>query len=173
MMYFPEKAIAAAFLTLSSKCWVLSYSKAWYSTANYLENAAVIRDKKNIALTRHARFYPELARKENPQLQEVYPDFTNRFIIHENIKMPCLAYRRFACGEIRFHHEIPLKRWFDEHRQMSGEWVQVRLREARWSEKIIKLKALLNDHADIAMWNMMKTSILYFIMLIFLAAQMK
>ena len=111
MIYFLEKAIAAAFLTLSSKWWVLSNSKAWYSTANYPENAAVIRDKKNIALTRHARFYPELARKENSQLQEVYPDFTNRFIIRENIKMPCFAYRRFACGEIRFHHEIQISEW--------------------------------------------------------------
>ena len=44
--YFPEKASAAAFLTLFSKWWVLSNSKARYSTANYLGNAAVIGDNK-------------------------------------------------------------------------------------------------------------------------------
>ena len=44
--YFSEKASAAAFLTLFSKWWVLSKSKARYSTANYQGNAAVIEDKK-------------------------------------------------------------------------------------------------------------------------------
>ena len=44
--YFLEKASAAAFLTLFSKWWVLSNSKARYSTANYLGNAAVIGDNK-------------------------------------------------------------------------------------------------------------------------------
>ena len=44
--YFPEKASAAAFLRLFSKWWVLSNSKARYSTANYLGNAAVIGDNK-------------------------------------------------------------------------------------------------------------------------------
>ena len=42
--YFPEKA--GKFLTLLSKWWVLSNSKARYSTANYLGNAAVTGDKK-------------------------------------------------------------------------------------------------------------------------------
>ena len=46
MSYIPEKESAAAFLTLLSKWWVFSSSKARYSTANYLGNAAVIGDKK-------------------------------------------------------------------------------------------------------------------------------
>ena len=45
--YFLEKASAVAFLTLFSKWWVLSNSKARYSTANYLGNAAVIGDNKH------------------------------------------------------------------------------------------------------------------------------
>ena len=45
-MHFPEKASATAFLTLFSKFWVLSDSKARYSTANYLGNAAVTGDNK-------------------------------------------------------------------------------------------------------------------------------
>ena len=44
--YFPEKTSAAAFLTLFSKWLVLSNSKAVYSTADYLGNAAVIGDNK-------------------------------------------------------------------------------------------------------------------------------
>ena len=50
--YFPEKASVAAFLTLFSKWWILSNSKAsWvlcnsYSALNYLGNAAVIGDNK-------------------------------------------------------------------------------------------------------------------------------
>ena len=44
--HLPEKASAAAFLMLFNKLWVLSNSKARYSTANYLGNAAVIGDNK-------------------------------------------------------------------------------------------------------------------------------
>ena len=44
--YFPEKASAAAFLTLFSKWLVLSNSKARYSTASYLGNATVTGDNK-------------------------------------------------------------------------------------------------------------------------------
>ena len=44
--YFPEKASAPVNLTLCSKWWVLSNSKARYSTANYLGNAAVNGDNK-------------------------------------------------------------------------------------------------------------------------------
>ena len=46
-LYFPEKSSAAAFLTLFSKWWVLCNSKARYSTAIYLGNAAVIGDNKS------------------------------------------------------------------------------------------------------------------------------
>ena len=45
-LHFPKKTSAVAFLTLLSKWWVLSNSKARYSTANYLGNAAVIGDNK-------------------------------------------------------------------------------------------------------------------------------
>ena len=44
--HLPEKASAAAFLMLFNKLWVLSNSKARYSTANYLGNAAVIGANK-------------------------------------------------------------------------------------------------------------------------------
>ena len=37
-------------------------------------------------------------------------DVTNRFSICENIKMPCFVYRRFACGGIRFHHDIQISK---------------------------------------------------------------
>ena len=45
-LHFPKRTSAAAFLTLLSKWWVLSNSKARYSTANYLGNAAVIGANK-------------------------------------------------------------------------------------------------------------------------------
>ena len=87
---FPVIASVAAFLTLFSQWWVFSNSKALYSTANYLEHASL--------LTRHGRLDPDLARRENSQLREIYSDFTNRFSILENIKMPGFAYRSFTCG---------------------------------------------------------------------------
>ena len=109
--YFLEKASAVAFLTLFSKWWVLSNSKARYSTSNYLGHAAVIGDnKKTIILTRNGRLVSELTRKENSQLREVYSDLTNRFSIGKYIKMPWFAYRRFACGGIQFHHDIQISK---------------------------------------------------------------
>ena len=107
--YFLEKASAVAFLTLFSKWWVLSNSKARYSTSNYLGYAAVIGDnKQTIILTRNGRLVSELTRKGNSKLREVYSDLTNRFSIGEYIKMPWFAYRRFACGGIQFHHDIQI-----------------------------------------------------------------
>ena len=35
-------------------------------------------------------------------------DFTNRLSIRKNIKMPYFAYRRFACGGIRFYRDIQI-----------------------------------------------------------------
>ena len=106
--YFPEKSSAAALLALFSKWWVLSNSEARYSTANYVGDAAVNGDNKTIVLAHNGRLDPELARKENFHLREVYSDFTSRLSIRENIKMPCFAYRRLACGGIRFHHDIQI-----------------------------------------------------------------
>ena len=115
-----------------------------------------------------------MARKENPQMRKVYSDFTNRFSILEKIKMACsliedlLAEGYDFIMTSRFQSD-PLERRFGQYRQMSGGRFLVGLREATSSEKIIKLKTIV----WIAMWNMIRTSRLYFIMLIFPAAQTK
>ena len=44
--HFPEKASVSAFLTLFSKWWVISNSKARYSTSNYPRNSGAIGDNK-------------------------------------------------------------------------------------------------------------------------------
>ena len=62
----------------------------------------------------------------------------------------------------------PLERRFGQYRQMSGGRFLVGPREATSSEKIIELKTIL----WIAMWNMIRTSRLSF-MLIFPPAQTK
>ena len=71
----------------------------------------------------------------------------------------------------------PMERRFGQYQQMSGGRFLVGLREATSSEKIIKLKTLLKDNIDISnimdSRSMMRTSRLYFMMLIFLAAQTK
>ena len=84
----------------------------------YLWNATV--------LARNGILDPELARKENSQLREVYSDFTNCFSIRENIKMPPLTYRRFFCGGIQFHHYIQISEW------SVGEAVRSKLKNEWW-----------------------------------------
>ena len=64
---FPVIASAAAFLTLFNQWWVLSNSKARYSTANYLEHVSLIGDDKPSLFTHHGRLDPDLARRENSQ----------------------------------------------------------------------------------------------------------
>ena len=68
--YFPEKASAAAFLTLFSKWWVLSNSKARYSTANYLGNAAVIGDNKPSFLCAMVDWIQDWQEKKIPNFEK-------------------------------------------------------------------------------------------------------
>ena len=68
--YFPEKASAAAFLTLFSKWWVLSNSKARHSTANYLGNAAVIGDNKPSFLRAMADWIQNWQEKKIPNCEK-------------------------------------------------------------------------------------------------------
>ena len=44
--YFPQHSIAAEFLQLLLKWWIISNSKSQSSTTNYLGNAAVLGDEK-------------------------------------------------------------------------------------------------------------------------------
>ena len=69
--YFLEKASAAAFLTLFSKWWVLSNSKARYSTANYLGNAAVIGDNKPSFLRTMADWIQNWQEKNFPTARDL------------------------------------------------------------------------------------------------------
>ena len=89
--YFPEKASAAAFLTLFSKWWVLSNYRARVFNCKLSTKCSCNWRSQTIVLARNDRLDPELARKENSQLREVYSDFTNRFSIRENIEIPCFA----------------------------------------------------------------------------------
>ena len=68
--YFPEKASAAAFLTLFSKWWVLSNSKARYSTANYLGNAVVIGDNKQSFLSAMTDWIQNWQEKKIPNCEK-------------------------------------------------------------------------------------------------------
>ena len=66
----PEKASAAAFLTLFSKWWVLSNSKARHSTANFVENAAVIGDNKPSFLCAMADWIQNWQEKKIPNCEK-------------------------------------------------------------------------------------------------------
>ena len=69
--YFPEKISSATFRTLFSKWWVLSNSKARYSTANYLGNAAVIGDNKPSLLRAMARWIQNWQEKKIPNCEKI------------------------------------------------------------------------------------------------------
>ena len=85
--YFPEKASAAALLTLFSKWWV------------YLIPKLGIQDKKLSFLRAVTDWVQNWQEKKIPNCEK-FTAFSNRFAIRENIKIPCFAYRRFGCGRI-------------------------------------------------------------------------
>ena len=68
--YFPEKASAAAFLTLCSKWWVLSNSKARYLTAKYLRNAAATGDNNLSFLRAMAELIQSWQEKKIPNCEK-------------------------------------------------------------------------------------------------------
>ena len=68
--YFSERESSAAFLTLFSKRWVLSNSKARYSTANYLGNPAVIGEKKPSLLRAVADWIHNWQEKKIPDCEK-------------------------------------------------------------------------------------------------------
>ena len=101
--HFPGEPSAAAFLTLFSNWWVLSDSKARYSAANYLGNVAVIGDNKPSFFHAMADWIQNWQEKKIPNREKftLTSQTASAFV-------RCFAYRRFACGRMRFHHEIQI-----------------------------------------------------------------
>ena len=153
--YFPEKASAAAFLTLFSKWWVLSNSKARYSTANYLGNAAVIGDNKQSFLRTMGDWIQNWQENKIPncekftQTSQTASAFVRTLKCHASLIEDLLAEGYDFIMTSRFQSD-PLERRFGQYRQISGGRFLVGLREATSSEKIIKLKTLLKNHIDIS-----------------------
>ena len=160
--YFPEKASAAAFLTLFSKWWVLSNSKARYSTANYLGNAVVIGDNKQSFLSAMTDWIQNWQEKKIPNCEKfTLTSQTASAVVrtlkcHSSLIEDLLAEGYDFIMTSRFQSD-PLERRFGQYRQISGGRFLVGLREATSSEKIIKLKTLLKD--DIHISNIMDSNV--------------
>ena len=151
--YFPEKASAAVFLTLFGKWWVLSNSKARYSTENYLGNAAVIADNKPSFLRAMADWIQNWQEKKIPSREkftltsQTASAFVRTLKCHASLIEDLLAEGHDFIMTFRLQSD-KLERRFGQYRQISDVRFLVGLREATSSEKIIKLKTLLKDDID-------------------------
>ena len=156
--YFPEKASAAAFLRLFSKWWVLSNSKARYSTANYLGNAAITGDNKPWFLRAMADWIQNWQEnkisncKKFTLTSQTASAFVRTSKSHASLTEHLLAEGHDFIMISRFQSD-PLQRRYGQYRQISGGRFLVGLREATSSEKIIRLKTLLKDDIDISKYN--------------------
>ena len=152
---FPEKASAAAFLMLFSKWWVLSNSKARYSTASFLGNAAVIGDNKPLFLRAMTDWIQNWQEKKIPNWEKFTVTSQTASAFVRTLKCHALPRKNFLAEGYDFTMTCrfqvdPLERRFSQYRQMSSGRFLGGLREATSSEKIIKLKALLKDDIDIS-----------------------
>ena len=155
--YFPEKASAAVFLTLFCKWWVLSNSKAQYSTADYLGNAAAIGDNKPSFLCVIADWIQNWQEKKIPNCEkftltsQTASAFVRTLKYHALLREDLLAEGYDFIMTSRFQSD-PLERRFGQYRLMSGGRFLVGLREATSSGKVIKLDI------DIDISNIMDSS---------------
>ena len=155
--YFPEKASAAVFLTLFSKWWVLSNSKAQYSAADYLGNEAAIGDNKPSFLCVIADWIQNWQEKKIPNCEkftltsQTASAFVRTLKCHSSLIEDLLAEGYDFIMTSRFQSD-PLERRFGQYRLMSGGRFLVGLREATSSGKVIKLDI------DIDISNIMDSS---------------
>ena len=147
---------------LFSKWWVLSNSKARYSTASFLGNAAVIGDNKPLFLRAMTDWIQNWQEKKIPNCEkftltsQTASAFVRTLKCHASLTEHLLAEGYDFIMTSRFQSD-PLERRFSQYRQMSDGRFLVVLREATSSEKIIKLKTLLKDDIDIS--NIMDSNV--------------
>ena len=106
--YFPEKTSAAAFLTLFSKWLVLSNSKAGYSTADYLGNAAVIGDNKPSFLCAMVDWIQNWQEKKIPNCEKF--TLTSQTATVFVRKLKCHASSLIEDLLRRFYHDIQISK---------------------------------------------------------------
>ena len=140
---------------LFSKWWVLSNSKARYSTANFLGNAAVIGDNKPLFLRAMTDWIQNWQEKKIPNWEKFTVTSQTASAFVRTLKCHALPRKNFLAEGYDFTMTCrfqvdPLERRFSQYRQMSSGRFVAGLREATSSEKIIKLKALLKDDIDIS-----------------------
>lgn len=152
--YFPEKRSTVEFLKLFNTWWVISNSKAQFSSSNHLQNGVITGDEKPKFLRTMAKWVQHWQEQRIPNCEKFsLTSQTSSALIrtlycHADLLEDLLreGYKYVLTSRLQ---SDPLERRFGQYRQMSGGRFLVGLREATSSEKIIKIKTLLKEGVSI------------------------
>ena len=152
--YFPEKQSAVEFLKLFNTWWVISNSKAQFSSSNHLGNGVIAGDEKPTFLRAMAKWVQNWQEQRIPNCEkfsltsQTVSALVRTLHCHADLLEDLLKEGYQYVLTSRFQSD-PLERRFGQYRQMSGGRFLVGLREATSSEKIIKIKTLLKEGVNI------------------------
>ena len=152
--YFPERADASGFLSLINVWWKISNSKTLYNSNNPLGNAAKEGDRKPEFLRALASWLCEWDAEKIP-LSEKFTLSSQTSLALQRTLMCHAALIEELLADIfkyvltaRFQSD-PIERRYRQYRQMCGGRYLVSLKDINTSEKIIRIKCLVQEGSNI------------------------
>jgi hypothetical protein len=152
--YFPEKEDAAGFLHLFHVWWTISNSKVKINSRHRLGDAAKIGDKKPQFLRAFAQWVREwdtakIKNSEKFTLSNQTSHALQRTLLCHAALIEDLLSDGFNFVLTAKFQSDPLERRYGQYRQMSGGRFLVSLKDVNTSEKILKIKSLVQEGVDI------------------------
>lgn len=152
--YFPEREDAAGFLHLINVWWTISNSKSKVNTSYRLGNAAIFGDKKPQFLRALAEW---IKKWDNAKIRncerftlsaQTSHALQRTLLCHASLIEDLLSDGFEFVLTARFQSD-PLERRYGQYRQMSGGRFLVSMKDIITSEKILKIKSLVQEGFDI------------------------
>lgn len=152
--YFPDKEDAAGFLNLINVWWTISNAKGKVNTNNRIGNAAVFGDHKPEflrALSQWLKQWDEakIANCEKFTLSKQTSEALQKTLLCHAALIEDLLSDGFEYVLTSRFQSDPLERRYGQYRQMSGGRFLVSLMNIQTSEKILKIKTLVQEGMSI------------------------
>ena len=153
--YFPVSEDAASFLSLIHIWWTISNAKVKENSSHHLGNAAKKGDNKPKFLRAFAQWLKEwehssrIANFEKFSLSSQTSQALQRTLLSHASLIEDLLVDGFNFVLTARFQSDPLERRYGQYRQMSGGRFLVSLRDIHVSEKIVKIKSLVQEGFDI------------------------
>ena len=152
--YFPQKTDASDILNLFNVWWTVSNSKQRNNARHRLGDAAILNDQKPEFLRAFADWVDKWDNEKLPNCEkfglsaQTSAALKRTLRCHAALIEDLLTHGYTFVLTARFQSD-PLERRYGQYRQMSGGRFLVSLKDVLCSEKIIKVKSLVQEGFDI------------------------